>query len=107
MHQRLAELNATRARRDQPPLGVSIGVHCGDVLAGTIGAADRHEYTVIGDAVNVAARLQQLCKDEGQRMIVSEAACARARAAGMTVDLVCRDAVTLRGRREPIAVLQA
>ena len=68
MHQRLAELNATRARRDQAPLGVSIGIHCGDVLAGTIGAADRHEYTVIGDAVNVAARLQQLCKDEGQRL---------------------------------------
>ena len=106
MHQRLAELNATRARRDQAPLGVSIGIHCGDVLAGTIGAADRHEYTVIGDAVNVAARLQQLCKDEGQRLLVSDAAYGRACTAGCTVELTRREPVTLRGRREPIGVLQ-
>lgn len=106
MLERLTTLNATRARRGQPPLGVSIGIHCGDVLAGTIGAADRHEYTVIGDAVNVAARLQQLCKDEGQSMLVSDAAYARARAAGCAIELTRRDPMVLRGRREPIAVLQ-
>jgi adenylate cyclase len=88
------------------PLAVSIGVHCGDVLAGTIGAADRHEYTVIGDAVNVAARLQQLCKEESEAMVVSDDAYARARAAGLEVELTRREAVTLRGRREPIGVFR-
>lgn len=106
MHDRLAELNATRAGRAQSSLAVSIGIHCGDVLAGTIGAADRHEYTVIGDAVNVAARLQQLCKDEGQSLIVSDAAYQRACAAGCTATLTPRDPVVLRGRREPITVVQ-
>ena len=106
MHERLAQLNALRAARDQPPLAVSMGVHSGDVLAGTIGAADRHEYTVIGDAVNVAARLQQLCKDEAQSMLVSDAAYERARRAGCDVELTRREAVTLRGRREPIGLLQ-
>jgi adenylate cyclase len=106
MHERLMHLNALRAGRNQPPLAVSMGVHCGDVLAGTIGAADRHEYTVIGDAVNVAARLQQLCKDEALAMLVSDAAYERARRAGCDVELVRRDAVTLRGRREPIGLLQ-
>jgi adenylate cyclase len=106
MHDRLAGLNALRARRGQPPLAISIGIHCGDVLAGTIGAADRHEYTVIGDAVNVAARLQQLCKDDSLCLVVSEAAYERARAAGATATLDRREPVTLRGRREPIGVYQ-
>ena len=106
MHERLTTLNAVRAGRSQPPLAISIGIHCGDVLAGTIGAADRHEYTVIGDAVNVAARLQQLCKEEARTMLVSDAAYTRARAAGLAVEFTRREAVTLRGRREPIGVFQ-
>ena len=104
MHERLGDLNAARARRGQVALAVSIGIHSGDVLAGTIGAADRHEYTVIGDAVNVAARLQQLCKDEAEALLVSDAAYARACRAGLGVALVQRAPVTLRGRREPIGV---
>ncbi len=106
MHDKLAELNLARDRRNQPALAVSIGIHCGDVLAGTIGAADRHEYTVIGDAVNVAARLQQLCKEEGQSLVVSATAYHRARTAGCTTTLTPRDPVVLRGRTEPIAVVQ-
>jgi len=106
MHDRLAALNGLRAHRGQAALGVSIGIHSGDVLAGTIGAADRHEYTVIGDAVNVAARLQQLCKEESQALIVSDATYARACRGGLTVELLRREPVTLRGRREPIGVLQ-
>jgi len=106
MHERLVALNLVRAGRGQPPFAVSIGIHCGDVLAGTIGAADRHEYTVIGDAVNVAARLQQLCKEEAQTMLVSDAVYTRARAGGLAVELTRRETVTLRGRREPIGVFQ-
>lgn len=106
MRERLAELNAVRAARGQGPLALSIGMHCGDVLAGTIGAADRHEYTVIGDAVNVASRLQQLSKDEDRMLLVSAAAYERARAAGCTIALEPRAPVVLRGRRDPIAVLQ-
>ncbi len=106
MRERLATLNGARTGRGQPPLGVSIGIHCGDVLAGTIGAADRHEYTVIGDAVNVAARLQQLCKEEERGLLVSEDAYTRARAAGCSVELSPRAPCTLRGRREPVGVFE-
>ncbi|MBI3783897.1 MAG: adenylate/guanylate cyclase domain-containing protein [Deltaproteobacteria bacterium] len=60
MHDRLKELNAGRS---DAPLQVAVSVHTGEVLAGRIGAADRHDYTVIGDTVNVAARLQQFCKE--------------------------------------------
>ena len=108
MHERLADAERRpRAGRGQPPLAVSIGIHCGDVLAGTIGAADRHEYTVIGDTVNVAARLQQLCKEEAQAIVVSDAAYAtRPRRRLSTASSRARDAVdaarpTRADRRPP------
>ena len=103
MRECLAPLNATRAAAGQPPLVVSVGVHAGEVLAGRIGAADRHEYTVIGDTVNVAARLQQLCKESAQSVVVSQDVYDLARAAGVDCEMR-RDAVTLRGRREPVCI---
>jgi len=104
MHERLAALDAARAARGLTPLSVSVGIHSGEVLAGTIGAADRHEYTVIGDTVNVAARLQQLSKEEDRALLVSEATYDLARAGGLTVVLTPHAAVVLRGRSEQVRV---
>ena len=75
---RVAALNARRAGAGQPPLGASVGIHTGEVLAGTIGAADRHEYSVIGDTVNVAARLEEVAKEQGRALLVSAVTAARA-----------------------------
>ncbi len=101
---RLAALNTARSAAARRPLAVAVSVHTGEVLAGRIGAEDRHEYTVIGDTVNVAARLQQLCKERGYDVVVSEStyelACARGCAAVVTM----RDSVSLRGRSEPVRV---
>ena len=105
MRERLAELNAARAASGRPPLAVSVGIHSGEVLAGTIGAADRHEYTVIGDTVNVAARLQQLCKEQERALLVSEAAYELARSCGFAAAMTIRDSVSLRGRSAPVSVL--
>src|SRR6185369_12787674 len=90
MRERLEPLNAARAVAGQPPLVVSIGVHAGEVLAGRIGAADRHEYTVIGDTVNVAARLQQLCKESAHGIVVSQDVYELARAAGLECEVMRR-----------------
>jgi adenylate cyclase len=84
MRERLAKLNVDRVALGLAPLGVKIGVHTGPVVAGTIGAADRHEYTVVGDTVNVAARLEELCRDHGCEVIVSGTAWDLARAAART-----------------------
>jgi adenylate cyclase len=105
IRQRLEAINAARAAAGQPPLAVSGGIHTGPVVAGTIGAEDRHEYTVIGDAVNVAARLQELSKDRGDDFLLSAATYELARCRGFDGPVSPRGTVTLRGRIEPIQVL--
>jgi class 3 adenylate cyclase len=98
----LVELNAQRERAGLPRLSISGSVHAGEVVAGIIGAQDRHDYTVIGDTVNVAARLQQVCKDRGLDFLVSEAACRLAAAGGYPGSTSFEDVVPLRGRQEPV-----
>jgi class 3 adenylate cyclase len=58
MQARQRELNAEGWTSDLPEIGIGVGVNTGTVIAGTVGGGGRLKYTVVGDAVNVAARLQ-------------------------------------------------
>jgi adenylate cyclase len=60
-----------RLQRQHPVLDVGIGVSCGKVFAGNVGAEERYEYTIIGDPVNEAARLSELAKKVPGRLLVS------------------------------------
>jgi adenylate cyclase len=68
----LEALNLKWAAEGRPTLGIGIGINTGDMIAGTIGAETVRSYTVIGDAVNLGARLESLNKDYGTQIIISE-----------------------------------
>jgi class 3 adenylate cyclase/GAF domain-containing protein len=83
MQQRVSALNQRRRRRGEVPLYIGIGVSSGDVLCGNIGSEDRFEYTVIGDTVNLASRLESATKEYGVNLLVSEETVRGAAAAGL------------------------
>jgi adenylate cyclase len=99
-----AALRAARricdAVREAGEVDVGVGVACGPVWAGQVGAASRLEYTVIGDPVNEAARLTELAKEHSGRAVVSEAAVLAAEPQEQAHWVKDGD-VELRGRGEP------
>jgi class 3 adenylate cyclase len=94
MQRRQHDLNREAAAEDRPAFEIGIGINTGTVIAGTLGGTGRLDYTVLGDPVNVAQRLQS--EAGAGEIVVSAATCL---AAG-TSDAVPAGARRLKGRRE-------
>ena len=106
----IARVEALAAEGKIPPTRVGIGVHCGPAVVGNIGSARRKEYTVIGDVVNVASRVEALNKDMGSRMLVTEEVWKGSGVAashGQAEDgPVSRQPLHIRGREMPVRIFQ-
>jgi adenylate cyclase len=69
---RIGELNDRRAGAGKATTGFGLGLHVGEVLYGNIGSVDRLDFTVVGPAVNEAARIEAMCASLDQTVVVSE-----------------------------------
>jgi adenylate cyclase len=101
MKKRLKKLNSSRIKEGKVSFRHGIGIHTGVLLAGNTGSEDQPSYALIGDAVNVASRLQGLTKDLGTEIIISATTRKRLDDSFQLKEL---QAARIRGRSESLKI---
>jgi len=99
----LKNLNDELAQEGTAPLHFGIGINTGRCTIGNIGCAARMDYTVIGDAVNLTARVQELAKAKTDSILLTESTRSRV---SSQFQVTAWDSVTVRGRQDPVAVFE-
>ena len=103
MQKALTNLNLDLERNEQDTLSVGIGINSGQCIVGNMGSEDRFDYTVLGDAVNLASRLEGQCSHYGFEMILGEET-AKTLQGHQIVEL---DMLAVKGKTEPVKIYTA
>ncbi len=104
MNRALAEFNAEQIAMGMQPITIGIGISSGDMVAGNVGGKERLEYTVIGDPVNLAARLESLTKEWKTPVLLSEYTQKLLEQANANTRV--REQVTVKGKTQPTLVYE-
>ncbi len=102
-HQRLAELNAEAEQHGWPALSIRVGVNTGEMIVGNMGSVRRMNYTVMGDAVNLASRLEGANKQFGTANLVGPATREQA---GEGLRFRELDLLRVKGKQEPVRIFE-
>ena len=103
MTEKLWLWNIERESRGQAPIDHGIGLNTGNVVSGNIGSPKRMDYTMIGDGVNLAARLESACKQYSAHLLISEFTRAELKGTYRIRDI---DDVIVKGKTEPVGVYE-
>jgi adenylate cyclase len=99
----LAEWNAHRIAEGKLPVDIGIGLNTDMVVSGNIGSKKRMDYTIIGDGVNLAARLESACKQYGAHILISEFTYKQLKGTYYNREL---DFVVVKGKTQPVAIYE-
>ena len=103
MMQRLWEWNKDRETRGEPPIDMGLGLNTDNIVAGNIGSKKRMDYTMIGDGVNLAARLESACKQYHARILLSEFTVANLKGVYRLREI---DRIQVKGKTKPTDVFE-
>ncbi len=95
--------NRQRSKEGKMPVDIGIGLNTDNVVSGNIGSKKRMDYTIIGDGVNLAARLESACKQYGAHILISEFTYKQLRATYFSREL---DLVIVKGKTQPVAIYE-
>ena len=101
MQEELLKLNVQLAAEGLPTIAIGIGINTGEALVGNMGSDQRFDYSVIGDAVNLAARLESSSKTLGKTLVIGQDTF---KSAKLDFDFEYIDQITVKGKTEEIKV---
>ncbi len=103
MSQALTKLTARWIVQGRPPIDIGVGIHTGAVLVGNMGSSKRFNFTILGDNVNLASRLEGLNKQFGTRIILSEVTYEQVRERVVAREI---DLIRVKGKTQPVRIFE-